>query len=102
MSGMFNRGTLLAMMTIVGLLHSRTFAESNSRETPLVRAVQQSRKSVVNIHTEKKAAEDKEAEEFRCFPTAASPTAAFPTARTWRRRESNPGPSELPEPRLRV
>ncbi len=64
MSDMFNRGTLLAMMTIVGLLHSRTFAESNSRETPLVRAVQQSRKSVVNIHTEKKAAEDKEARFF--------------------------------------
>ena len=64
MSVLLNRGTLLAMITIAGLLHSRAFAESSSRETPLVRAVQQSRKSVVNIHTEKKAAEDKEARFF--------------------------------------
>lgn len=66
MSVLFNRGTLLAMVTIVGLLQSQShaFADSSSRETPLVRAVQLSRKSVVNIHTEKKAAEDKEARFF--------------------------------------
>jgi len=63
MSGLLNRGTLLALVILAGVLPS-SFADSSPRETPLVRAVQQSRKSVVNIHTEKKAAEDKEARFF--------------------------------------
>ncbi len=64
MSEMFIRGNLLAVILLCGLLPSISFADGSSRETPLVRAVQQSRKSVVNIHTEKKAAEDKESRFF--------------------------------------
>ncbi len=64
MSGLFTRSSLLAMMLLISLLHSSSLADGNLRETPLVRAVQASRKSVVNIHTEKKAAEDKEARFF--------------------------------------
>ena len=64
MSGLFTRSSLLAMMMLASALHSSSFADGNLRETPLVRAVQMSRKSVVNIHTEKKAAEDKEARFF--------------------------------------
>ena len=64
MSGLFTRSSLLAMIMLVSVLHSPSFADGNLRETPLVRAVQTSRKSVVNIHTEKKAAEDKEARFF--------------------------------------
>ncbi len=43
-------------------------AEENPRETPLVRAVRESRKSVVNIHTEKSASEDKDARFFTARP----------------------------------
>lgn len=64
MSCLLNRSTLLSVIITAGLLHSFAAADGGSRETPLVRAVQQSRKSVVNIHTEKKAAEDKEARFF--------------------------------------
>lgn len=64
MSGLFTRSSLLAMMMLISVLHSPSFADGNLRETPLVRAVQMSRKSVVNIHTEKKAAEEKEARFF--------------------------------------
>lgn len=38
------------------------------RETPLVRAVQQSRKSVVNIHTERMSAEEKDSKYFTSKP----------------------------------
>lgn len=64
MSGLFTRSLLLATFMLVSLLQSPSFADGNLRETPLVRAVQMSRKSVVNIHTEKKAVEDKEARFF--------------------------------------
>ena len=64
MSGLCTRSSLWAMIMLVSVLHSSSFADGNLRETPLVRAVQTSRKSVVNIHTEKKAAEDKEARFF--------------------------------------
>lgn len=64
MSGLFNRSSLLAVFTLASLLPSLALADSSNRETPLVRAVQLSRKSVVNIHTEKKAVEDKEARFF--------------------------------------
>ena len=64
MSGLCTRSSLWAMIMLVSVLHSSAFADGNLRETPLVRAVQTSRKSVVNIHTEKKAAEDKEARFF--------------------------------------
>jgi serine protease Do len=64
MSGLFFRSTLLAIVCVVSECTPCLFADGGSRETPLVRAVQQSRKSVVNIHTEKRAAEDKESRFF--------------------------------------
>lgn len=64
MAGSFLSSTLLAAGMMAGLLHAHSFAEGNPRETPLVRAVQQSRKSVVNIHTEKMAEDEKESRFF--------------------------------------
>ncbi|MFO0979410.1 MAG: trypsin-like peptidase domain-containing protein [Planctomycetaceae bacterium] len=46
------------------LLPTFAVADGGTRETPLVKAVQQSRKSVVNIHTEKTAADDKDSRFF--------------------------------------
>jgi serine protease Do len=64
MAGLFLRSLLLAGGLTTSLLYSAALAESNPRETPLVRAVQQSRKSVVNIHTEKMASDEKESRFF--------------------------------------
>lgn len=64
MAGLFLKSILLTVGLVAGLLNTRALAEGNPRETPLVRAVQQSRKSVVNIHTEKMAADDKESRFF--------------------------------------
>lgn len=63
MSELFDRGALLAVIVLACVLHTASFAGSD-RETPLVRAVQLSRKSVVNIHTEKRTADDKESRFF--------------------------------------
>ncbi len=64
MSGLFLRSTTLALILLASLLQSQAFADGEVRETPLVRAVKQSRKSVVNIHTEKTAPDDKESRFF--------------------------------------
>ncbi|MBL8815429.1 MAG: trypsin-like peptidase domain-containing protein [Planctomyces sp.] len=61
MSGALKRATLSLVALAIGI--SSVVAAEN-RETPLVKAVQQCRKSVVNIHTEKTAADDKEARFF--------------------------------------
>lgn len=54
------RSRVLTVFVLFSVLDACCHAESVSRETPLVRAVKQSRQSVVNIHTEKKVAADKE------------------------------------------
>lgn len=64
MAGLFLRSLLLAVGLTTSLIHCAAFADGNPRETPLVRAVQQSRKSVVNIHTEKTASDEKESRFF--------------------------------------
>jgi serine protease Do len=56
--------TLLAILMLTGTLLPTATASDGTRETPLVRAVRQSRQSVVNIHTEKDAAEDRDARFF--------------------------------------
>ncbi len=68
MSELFFRSSLMMVTTILGLLPTLALAEENPRETPLVRAVRESRKSVVNIHTEKSASEDKDARFFTARP----------------------------------
>jgi hypothetical protein len=56
---------LLAMLIATAGLWSSAAAVDPTRETPLVRAVRQSMQSVVNIHTEKNAAEERDAAIFR-------------------------------------
>jgi serine protease Do len=63
MSGVAPR-ILLALLTVTAGLLSSALASDPTRETPLVRAVRQSRQSVVNIHTEKNAAEDRDSRFF--------------------------------------
>ena len=63
MSGVAPRLLLAVLMMTAGPL-SFALAADTIRETPLVRAVRQSRLSVVNIHTEKNAAEDRDARFF--------------------------------------
>lgn len=60
MSGVAPRLLLAVLMMTAGPLSFAPAADT-IRETPLVRAVRQSRLSVVNIHTEKNAAEDRDA-----------------------------------------
>jgi len=55
---------LLAMLIATAGPWSFASAEDLTRETPLVRAVRQSMQSVVNIHTEKNASEDRDARFF--------------------------------------
>jgi len=55
---------LFAVLIITAGQLSSVLAADTIRETPLVRAVRQSRLSVVNIHTEKNAAEDRDARFF--------------------------------------
>jgi len=64
MSGMTLRKLLAVVLTAAGLFSGARAEESGRRQTPLVRAVQQSRHAVVNIHTEKTAAEEKDARFF--------------------------------------
>jgi serine protease Do len=63
MSGVAPRLLLAVLMMTAGPLSFAPAADT-IRETPLVRAVRQSRLSVVNIHTEKNAAEDRDARFF--------------------------------------
>ena len=64
MSGLILRSMLLAAAFSASLHPACIAADTGTRETPLVRAVQLSRRSVVNIHTEKTAADDKESRFF--------------------------------------
>ena len=68
MSGMLVRNLLAVSLLTAGAFPSVAAADDGPRETPLVRAVQQSRKSVVNIHTEKTAAEDRDSRLFATRP----------------------------------
>ena len=58
------RWKLLACLLCAVPGSSLALADGNARDTPLVRAVRQSQKSVVNIHTEKTAADDKDSRFF--------------------------------------
>jgi serine protease Do len=64
MSGTKTRCRWLACIMMIACSVSPCAADNSTRETPLVRAVQQSRKSVVNIHTEKTAPDEKESRFF--------------------------------------
>ena len=64
MSGLILRSMLLAAAFCARLHPACIAADTGTRETPLVRAVQLSRRSVVNIHTEKTASDDKESRFF--------------------------------------
>ncbi|MBC7967061.1 MAG: trypsin-like peptidase domain-containing protein [Fuerstia sp.] len=55
---------MLAVALITSTTHFSTLNAGDARDTPLVRAVQQSRKSVVNIHTERMSAEEKDSKFF--------------------------------------
>ena len=54
------RKLLAVVLTAAGVFSAASAEDGGRRETPLVRAVQQSRRSVVNIHTEKTTPEDKD------------------------------------------
>jgi len=58
------RKLLAVVLTAAGLFSAAGAEDGGRRNTPLVRAVQQSRHAVVNIHTEKTAAEEKDARFF--------------------------------------
>jgi serine protease Do len=58
------RSTILAAAFWTSLAHPGSLTAGDARDTPLVRAVQQSRKSVVNIHTERMSAEEKDSKFF--------------------------------------
>lgn len=64
MSGRLLRWKLLACLLCAVLAPECARSENNPRDTPLVRAVRESRKSVVNIHTEKTAPDDKDSRFF--------------------------------------
>lgn len=64
MSGSLKRILLILTITARITLASSATSAAEARETPLVRAVQLCRKSVVNINTERLAAEEKEARFF--------------------------------------
>jgi serine protease Do len=55
---------MLVAVLCAGLLQLGNAAADDARDTPLVRAVQQSRKSVVNIHTERMSADEKDSKFF--------------------------------------
>ena len=62
------RKLLAVVLTAAGVFSAASAEDGGRRETPLVRAVQQSRRSVVNIHTEKTTPEDKDARFFNNRP----------------------------------
>lgn len=55
---------VLAVVICLSMAHPGILSAGDVRETPLVRAVQQSRKSVVNIHTERMSADEKDSKFF--------------------------------------
>jgi len=65
---MLVRNLLAVSLLTACLFPSVAIADDGPRETPLVRAVQHSRKSVVNIHTEKTATEDRDSRFFATKP----------------------------------
>ena len=58
------RSTILAAAFWTSVTSPGRLTAGDARDTPLVRAVQQSRKSVVNIHTERMSAEEKDSKFF--------------------------------------
>jgi len=64
MSGSLLRVVVAVTSLTAVLLPRLAVADGGTRETPLVKAVQLSRKSVVNIHTEKTATDDKDSRFF--------------------------------------
>ncbi len=62
------RKLLAVVLTAAGVFSAASAEDGGRRETPLVRAVQQSRRSVVNIHTEKTTPDDKDARFFNNRP----------------------------------
>lgn len=64
MSGSMTRVALTLLAALALSCHIGAAAQADHRETPLVRAVQQCRRSVVNIHTERLAPDDKESRFF--------------------------------------
>ena len=58
------RSTILAAAFWTSMTHPGSLTAGDVRDTPLVRAVQQSRKSVVNIHTERMSADEKDSKFF--------------------------------------
>jgi serine protease Do len=64
MSKLVIRSIMLVAALWTSLTPLGSLRAGDARETPLVRAVQQSRKSVVNIHTERMSAEEKDSKFF--------------------------------------
>ncbi len=64
MSKLVIRSIMLAAACWASLTQFSCLYAGDARDTPLVRAVQLSRKSVVNIHTERKSAEEKDSKFF--------------------------------------
>jgi len=64
MSGSKTRASLILTILFLSLQADPSHAVAASRETPLVKAVQQCRQSVVNINTERYTADDKEPRSF--------------------------------------
>lgn len=58
------RRTFLALIVIASMLPLPSLKAEDPRQTPLVRAVQKSKQSVVNIHTERMSVEDKDSRFF--------------------------------------
>ena len=64
MSKLVIQSIMLVAVLWTSLTHLGCLKAGDARETPLVRAVQLSRKSVVNIHTERMSAEEKDSKFF--------------------------------------
>lgn len=64
MSQLVFRRIFMAAVLCATIVQLRTIAVDDARDTPLVRAVQQSKKSVVNIHTERMSADEKDSKFF--------------------------------------
>ena len=64
MSKLVIRSIMLVAALCTSMTHPCYLNAGDARDTPLVRAVQLSRKSVVNIHTERMSAEDKDSKFF--------------------------------------
>lgn len=64
MSKLVIRSCMLVATLLTSIANPDSLKAGDARDTPLVRAVQQSRKSVVNIHTERMSAEEKDSKFF--------------------------------------